>query len=143
MSLFKYISCYCLSGYGFSKNKFFKIQIHLMLLFIRDRRLHRGRPGRFKYSSCSGLSLRSMFCRYRTQDSNTSHVIVYQEHLVVPDPLREFKYISCYCLSDRVPICPGRVGIQIHLMLLFIQIAAQKQRVKMNSNTSHVIVYPA
>ena len=97
-------------------------------------------------------------------DSNTSHVIVYP----IRDPcvlaLREFKYISCYCLSGlheperqcetefKYISCYclswelDRKGIR---QLLFKYISCyclspfrrHSERVKAYSNTSHVIVY--
>ncbi len=100
MTVFKYISCYCLSYRiaGICRKE--KIQIHLMLLFIPNH---------------SGTNLIAR-C-----NSNTSHVIVYllefwnglldlniQIHLMllfITDSLHlegmeiPFKYISCYCLS--------------------------------------------
>ena len=74
------------------------IQIHLMLLFIEAEKAKIESSG----------------------NSNTSHVIVYQERAALrhPDPF-----------------------IQIHLMLLFIILQNSRDRHEINSNTSHVIVY--
>ena len=75
------------------------IQIHLMLLFIMWLPLQTG--------SVSGIQIHLMllFILWVIQD-------VLQSQL--------FKYISCYCLSHRVPAFPAACTIQIHLMLLFI-----------------------
>ena len=162
---FKYISCYCLSRWLKLSVSAGKIQIHLMLLFIR---------------TCPTAEP----CFH---NSNTSHVIVYQVlihnirvavsiqiHLMLlfirPTSwtmlLEEvFKYISCYCLS--VPHCLFhlQMEIQIHLMLLFIMpklrggseiwvfkyiscyCLSQRPLCRSSricdSNTSHVIVYQA
>ena len=96
--LFKYISCYCLSISSLIFPQFTWIQIHLMLLFIR---LNRHLLSVLRYS-------------------NTSHVIVYR------------------CRSE--PGCSDSV-IQIHLMLLFIGSKDTQHVRTSNSNTSHVIVY--
>ena len=54
----------------------------------------------------------------------------------------EFKYISCYCLSRRTFRRSILPHIQIHLMLLFIRTPQSARGRNMDSNTSHVIVYP-
>ena len=57
------------------------IQIHLMLLFIRDGKDHEQKQSSFKYISCYCLSQRqSELCIFAVK----------------------FKYISCYCLSRRL-----------------------------------------
>ena len=75
--------------------------------------------------------------------SNTSHVIVYPEQAGQGETLaRQFKYISCYCLS-------WNKQEQIISLLIFKYISCyclslSKKTVKyylLNSNTSHVIVY--
>ena len=53
-----------------------------------------------------------------------------------------FKYISCYCLSFAFGWYPLKLFIQIHLMLLFIDIDGIEWCDECHSNTSHVIVYP-
>ena len=164
LHVFKYISCYCLSApQGGNTPGLFKIQIHLMLLFIPPEVVDQnGNP-----------------------NSNTSHVIVYQDlewnraidlciqiHLMLLFIYYDgykwmdkylFKYISCYCLSDSRLISGKcyiiqihlmllfiereldysfRVGIiQIHLMLLFILASLSFPPLPVHSNTSHVIVY--
>ena len=143
-SLFKYISCYCLStNENFcdkisvnsntshvivyhaspqSKRRGGMIQIHLMLLFISVQAGEVRAGPAFKYISCYCLS---MFWEY------------------VQGKRKIFKYISCYCLSQKFyvfPVChfdsntshvivyrlsamreSGSKAIQIHLMLLFIR----------------------
>ena len=78
------------------------------------------------------------------KNSNTSHVIVYRDQEDGKQFCWAFKYISCYCLSDLIKAIQRKVGdsntshvivypspgimfsenfcIQIHLMLLFIQL---------------------
>ena len=105
----------------FVRNKLVEdIQIHLMLLFIycQDGRAEGRR--KFKYISCYCLSVCRGRQAFASQNSNTSHVIVYLLHSVL---------LAC------------DMRIQIHLMLLFICMLEQSQLHLVYSNTSHVIVY--
>ena len=77
-----------------------------------------------------------------TGDSNTSHVIVYQNVGWTGWSKNGFKYISCYCLSlYLLQIQNPTDTIQIHLMLLFISNVLLSPLLAADSNTSHVIVY--
>ena len=76
-------------------------------------------------------------------NSNTSHVIVYPEHAFrLRDCPEEFKYISCYCLSN---ILIGRYGQPEHSntshVIVYLTGQSGNAPLKINSNTSHVIVY--
>ena len=120
MSLFQYISCYCLSICRFKRLLNWSISIHLMLLFICLPAI----VG--KVTSFISIHLMLLFIRmlYRLPscllDFNTSHVTVY---------LHGCLYFSSFCISIHlmllfipVPIHPllHLPGISIHLMLLFI-----------------------
>ena len=120
---FKYISCYCLSGVAHitSQQDRNSNTSHVIVYRQVNKLTHAGQ--RFKYISCYCLStaLNSSFSC--ASDSNTSHVIVYpgrsrdwnerweiQIHLMLlfiknteyGGIIGEvFKYISCYCLSQR------------------------------------------
>ena len=118
--LFKYISCYCLSGQEVLPTSLCRIQIHLMLLFI----LGRGPLNRLLMSIQIHLMLlfieSIILFSIAICNSNTSHVIVYP-HQNPPFALNYY--------------------IQIHLMLLFIRCWTWIYRCTLDSNTSHVIVY--
>ena len=141
---FKYISCYCLSLWTIYRRFWKPIQIHLMLLFIV--------PGSGKCRRSSRIQIHLMLLFINPADhakhvhgnSNTSHVIVYHRAGAGDGIKPAFKYISCYCLSvfdtleageyldsntSHVIVYPGALqeffvghGIQIHLMLLFINV---------------------
>ena len=117
---FKYISCYCLSRPSRTSNRRRIIQIHLMLLFIQQLALVSWLLSGFKYISCYCLSKENVLVPNPVNHSNTSHVIVYRTH-------RTPQRAAC--------------DIQIHLMLLFILPRFGIAGKKLNSNTSHVIVY--
>ena len=55
-------------------------------------------------------------------NSNTSHVIVYRGFVIPIAANLQFKYISCYCLSGSPLLNAWESTIQIHLMLLFIEL---------------------
>ena len=97
------------------------IQIHLMLLFIGVLAVVVVAVGQFKYISC--------YCLSRADRPSLP-----RRH--------KFKYISCYCLSARRWRLSGSSEIQIHLMLLFIALLKASICFSLDSNTSHVIVYP-
>ena len=183
---FKYISCYCLSdldnisSFGRKDSNtshvivylcipaevktLSDIQIHLMLLFIRIRGLCFGKRIRIQ------IHLMLLFIWLFPGASRAPGMI--QIHLMllfIPAARslqrygKEFKYISCYCLSQcRIHHRRG-FRIQIHLMLLFIRLDYPEYQVDHqfkyiscyclsnvrkydcystgHSNTSHVIVY--
>ena len=54
-----------------------------------------------------------------------------------------FKYISCSNLSDFLRLMNGILKIQIHLMFQFIAILLHPAKEGVNSNTSHVPIYPS
>ena len=76
-----------------------RIQIHLMLFFIKTSLMYHLCGMQFKYISCYSLS----------------------SFIFLPAPsYSAFKYISCYSLSRQKEGNHGRGDIQIHLMLFFI-----------------------
>ena len=142
---FKYISCYCLSGIHMRPLRLFGIQIHLMLLFIKDCGKNHGRQKKFKYISC--------YCLSGARPILPGPGSAIQIHLMLLfinpackrfEVASTFKYISCYCLSDhfrreRLPLsvfkyiscyCLSVIGSLLTACIAY-------------SNTSHVIVYPS
>ena len=117
---FQYISCYCLSKRHATPGKPCYISIHLMLLFIGydDCAIYCGVE--FQYISCYCLSLQGKVPAWMYFDFNTSHVTVY----------RWIKSIRTF-----------RIGISIHLMLLFIPLCRDMTVDISHFNTSHVTVY--
>ena len=141
-ALFKYISCYCLSGFkvpailvsGYSNTS--HVIVYLTPLFQSERVML------FKYISCYCLSEMadqyeqlntfkyiSCYCLSRTVLRSTGSWEAIQIHLMllfiwllflIIILAVKFKYISCYCLSIRLRKIRGYPRIQIHLMLLFI-----------------------
>ena len=117
----------------------------------------------FKYISCSYLSSSHFPMFIILNNSNTSHVLIYQSthhrtallpaiqiHLMflfigffVPASLDfvKFKYISCSYLSVCLAVPYIHFSIQIHLMFLFIKNAVQEKINCNYSNTSHVLIY--
>ena len=97
------------------------IQIHLMFLFIIANTFRAAWNGRFKYISCSYLSVRSAVTSYRLvafkyiSCSYLSLFTVYE--ILYPFA---FKYISCSYLSVSATSAGRYSSIQIHLMFLFI-----------------------
>ena len=53
-----------------------------------------------------------------------------------------FQYISCCYLSILTYMFNSQIQVSIHLMLLFIMIAAQAYPGQVCFNTSHVVIYP-
>ena len=102
-------------GYGIER-----IQIHLMLLFIMRDEVISMQQYVFKYISCYSLSLQDIGLH--------CHIVI-------------FKYISCYSLSTMKSITVWWMGIQIHLMLLFIRRTSPILCSFSSSNTSHVTLY--
>ena len=97
--IFKYISCYYLSNRSKVCYVCWRIQIHLMLLFILILFLIGSKSA---YSNTSHVIIypnMRLECTHPVRNSNTSHVIIYLKKT------RPFVQIIC---------------IQIHLMLLFI-----------------------
>ena len=76
-------------------------------------------------------------------DSNTSHVLIYLSEIMLLSYADRFKYISCSYLSFHIgPLRLNNLGIQIHLMFLFIITSVPiSTEIIMNSNTSHVLIY--
>ena len=128
--------------YTASNNRQEQISIHLMLLFITNKRIF------FQINSHISIHLMLLFicpawsCPYPHLNFNTSHVTVYPHrpclfytvsfisiHLMLLfiifwrvniSILILFQYISCYCLSIRAVHNILITEISIHLMLLFI-----------------------
>ena len=150
--------------YTASNNRQEQISIHLMLLFITNKRIF------FQINSHISIHLMLLFicpawsCPYPHLNFNTSHVTVYlcEWYLwVFPLPISihlmllfiavvnfkrytpsSFQYISCYCLSDRL-------FLMVFLPLLFQYISCYCLSCILYSlpfyihhfNTSHVTVY--
>ena len=74
---FQYISCYCLSVWSELQSCSFRISIHLMLLFIHIQKSTKKRWYRFQYISCYCLSLKNDIKINGTPYFKTSHVTVY------------------------------------------------------------------
>ena len=141
---FKYISCYCLSVYfacvhilpdnsntshvivypPFAGQRLRSpfIQIHLMLLFIKDQKERAGRIAR--HSNTSHVIVYQyavLFFLDVAENSNTSHVIVYLWEGSNHDWGRSHSNTSHVIVYLPLPErCNPRCCIQIHLMLLFI-----------------------
>ena len=77
VSIFQYISCYCLSIRSHIIINSIYISIHLMLLFIILSRCSPGFVYQFQYISCYCLSNFSAIASITFTDFNTSHVTVY------------------------------------------------------------------
>ena len=84
VSLFQYISCYCLS-------KKFCLQSYQCTLF--------------QYISCYCLSCWHFSNAINCFDFNTSHVTVYRYPNTFHVVHTSFQYISCYCLSLCFIVC--------------------------------------
>ena len=76
-------------------------------------------------------------------DSNTSHVIVYPTTLQKRKEEKQFKYISCYCLS-RCVFWTGSIFTSFKYISCYCLSAIPDMATNWDcySNTSHVIVYP-
>ena len=123
----------------------FKIQIHLMLLFIFVYISATRHIFSFKYISCYYLSAFRIDCLPSNFNSNTSHVIIYrrrkkqrtadnhiQIHLMLLFinallclccTFLTFKYISCYYLSNGSLISFGFVNIFKYISCYYLSIA--------------------
>ena len=78
ISIFQYISCYCLSYSSIVVNWLANISIHLMLLFIEKLQVLSDKADEFQYISC--------YCLSQRPRGRRTWIV-------------EFQYISCYCLS--------------------------------------------
>ena len=120
------------------------IQIHLMFLFIGNRKKQFSHLLKFKYISCSYLSARLILRPVTKQYSNTSHVLIYHKNGDIKtwnNPL--FKYISCSYLSNRHSITIRFYGYSntSHVLIYQFQLPSKGQGLAY-SNTSHVLIYP-
>ena len=142
---FKYISCSYLSQFFFNSFRGLSFKYiscsYLSMAVNMENMLN----AIFKYISCSYLSSVSDGEVELVTNSNTSHVLIYpiiQSNSEFGDI---FKYISCSYLSYQSvhrKHCDN--PIQIHLMFLFIRDATRLfSFLVLNSNTSHVLIYPA
>ena len=119
------------------------IQIHLMLLFIRNIQSY---GAGIIYSNTSHVIVYPIPCVFSATtccNSNTSHVIVYQKDVCQRPEWLQFKYISCYCLSG-IPDCEtvkkdAFKYISCYCLSPSVTLSVSDRT---NSNTSHVIVYP-
>ncbi len=119
---FKYISCSYLSGKRHRAGVQYQIQIHLMFLFINSFIPTVPLHPLFKYISCSYLSYTVAYRCVCSYNSNTSHVLIYLEQIRPHLPTLLHSNTSHVLIYLQVV---GKrsidVGIQIHLMFLFIQ----------------------
>ena len=162
---FQYISCYSLSVicryqqywiasfntshvtlYHCRLNKYEKyggVSIHLMLLFIYNRRKRRCPEIRVSIHLMLLFILRKCIRAGWNLCFNTSHVTLY--------PI--FSHISGICCTVSIhlmllfirsfqTICELAYGVSIHLMLLFIDTKKIIKICKGGFNTSHVTLYP-
>ena len=145
VTVFKYISCYCLSISTVFQNTV-GVNSNTSHVIVYQPLRHT-MWWHLSYSNTSHVIVyrgRSMNAALTISNSNTSHVIVYRINGRYERTKKQFKYISCYCLSSanyhsRPPLwwfkyiscyCLSWFGyqstwivsIQIHLMLLFIRI---------------------
>ena len=121
LHIFKYISCYCLSGvfcfishFTADSNTSHVIVYRFCCWKLCVVTHHSNTSHVIVYQDFQGVY------RIGVVNSNTSHVIVYHKRRVCSVQAAEFKYISCYCLSIYGNVRPSFIRIQIHLMLLFI-----------------------
>ena len=125
--VFQNISCYCLSGtalrwhdrtliskhlmllfichISLEANMADTISKHLMLLFIHRYQEQSGSREQFQNISCYCLSELHLYFSLLLCNFKTSHVIVYQVHIVDIITIVVFQNISCYCLSVLPYIC--------------------------------------
>ncbi len=119
---FKYISCSYLSGKRHRAGVQYQIQIHLMFLFINSFIPTVPLHPLFKYISCSYLSYTVAYRCVCSYNSNTSHVLIYLEQIRPHLPTLLHSNTSHVLIYLQVV---GKrsidVGIQIHLMFLFIK----------------------
>ena len=100
-----------------------QISKHLMLLFIKLKKLYELYATKFQNISCYCLSFLPRIQTFDLRDFKTSHVIV---------------YLLSVCSFDR------KYFISKHLMLLFIgDLEEESSAVNLYFKTSHVIVYPS
>ncbi len=141
-SSFKYISCYCLSVSRLNPVLFFRIQIHLMLLFIYLMCRCTISGISFKYISCYCLSGFSK-TRPQTVQIQIHLMLLFISHthnIVILPPI--FKYISCYCLSlpSHGQYITQANSNTSHVIVYQVGVMRESSQVG-DSNTSHVIVY--
>ena len=125
--VFQNISCYCLSGtalrwhdrtliskhlmllfichISLEANMADTISKHLMLLFIHRYQEQSGSREQFQNISYYCLSELHLYFSLLLCNFKTSHVIVYQVHIVDIITIVVFQNISCYCLSVLPYIC--------------------------------------
>ncbi len=142
-SLFKYISCSYLSHYLWRKWHLLIIQIHLMFLFIVCLLIINLRDMDSNTSHVLIYQEKEKEDLHKPKHSNTSHVLIYRQAIFkAVNVANGFKYISCSYLSRQNYLhnkCTFH--IQIHLMFLFIAEAAYSGAGETDSNTSHVLIY--
>ena len=141
-----------------------QISKHLMLLFIKLKKLYELYATKFQNISCYCLSFLPRIQTFDLRDFKTSHVIVYllsvcsfdrkyfiSKHLMLlfikyneysVMGANKFQNISCYCLSGQFRKISRYDFISKHLMLLFIDILFLLLATSFYFKTSHVIVYP-
>ena len=141
--LFQYISCCYLSRTSIILIvSFYRVSIHLMLLFIEKFSLNSGlgqfqyisccylsgdkvkivtEEVRFQYISCCYLSSALSYMHHVCECFNTSHVVIYHKALSCPHcgyPSFNTSHVVIYHISKSGKETSGKVSI--HLMLLFI-----------------------
>ena len=121
-----------------------RIQIHLMLFFIRSKIVYKNPTSTFKYISCYSLSHTCLLVlTYVCEFKYISCYSLSWYHRVVPSLQNPFKYISCYSLSQRSRNHRSYnifKYISCYSLSMPLSTALFHSR---NSNTSHVILYPA
>ena len=142
-SIFKYISCYCLSSHSVVHSKQWKIQIHLMLLFIQ-RQPQNG-------AHCLQIQIHLMLLfilRCSVIWEQTKHIQIHLMllfillFLCISGTHDRFKYISCYCLSVFIFIYSFLFFIFKYISCYCLSRGCFLSYIPLeNSNTSHVIVY--
>ena len=165
ITIFQYISCYCLSISKSFYNCFLTISIHLMLLFINNETAQVAQEILFQYISCYCLSPSgcttlvavapfqyiSCYCLSVIRIAiagadgyfNTSHVTVYRRYREpASNIVTDFNTSHVTVYHIRSIVCTTLYHISIHLMLLFIISACIYSSLQIHFNTSHVTVYP-
>ena len=121
ITIFQYISCYCLSISKSFYNCFLTISIHLMLLFINNETAQVAQEILFQYISCYCLS-----------PSGCTTLVA-----VAP-----FQYISCYCLSViRIAIAGADGYFNTSHVTVYRRYREPASNIVTDFNTSHVTVY--
>ena len=143
-----HVTLYLMSAFPSQEVQFRFNTSHVTLYLLRIKFQH-GCANSFQYISCYSLSSISFFVNtynfsfntshvtlYRIEKRNltrfipcfnTSHVTLYLQGFVEKLNEMRFQYISCYSLSTKTRQRCGGSSVSIHLMLLFISAAVQRE----------------